>query len=46
MKPSCVTVGPAAAYHGWSGNRHAFSFLNEDYARAFQRENAASLVRT
>ena len=44
LKPTCVALGPAVGYLGWDRDRHTFAFLNHDYADAFIRENAASVV--
>jgi serine/threonine protein kinase len=44
LKPTCVSVGLAAAYLGWQDFTHAFTFLNRDFAAAFRQENAAALV--
>jgi serine/threonine-protein kinase len=44
LKPSCVAAGPAAAYNGWFGDVHSFTFLNRDFAQLFRQHNAAQLV--
>jgi hypothetical protein len=44
LKPSCVAVGPAVAYRGWYQDTQTFTFLNWNYADAFRRENAGSLI--
>jgi serine/threonine protein kinase len=44
LKPTCVAVGPAAAYRGWYEDTHTFTFLNWSYADAFMRANGGALV--
>ncbi|MFN0074694.1 MAG: hypothetical protein ACKVVP_24690, partial [Chloroflexota bacterium] len=44
LSTSCAAVGVAVAYRGGYENRHAFTFLNADYAHAFQRENGGVFV--
>jgi serine/threonine protein kinase len=44
LRPTCVAVGPAAAYRGWYDDTHTFTFLNWSFADAFVRENGGSLV--
>jgi serine/threonine protein kinase len=44
LRPTCAAVGPAVAYRGWYGDTHAFTFLSREYADAFRRQNATTMV--
>jgi serine/threonine protein kinase len=44
LRPTCAAIGVAVAYRGWYHDVHAFTFLNPDYADAFERENAGMRV--
>lgn len=43
-KPSCVTLGPAAEYLGWSGSVSTFRFVSPRFASRFVKKNARSVV--
>jgi hypothetical protein len=40
LKATCTALGPAVAYHGWDGDRHAFTFASRDFTDAFLSLNA------
>jgi predicted Ser/Thr protein kinase len=44
LRPTCVAVGPAVGYNGWSDGIHTFVFLNRDFVEAFERDNAVNIV--
>ena len=44
LRPTCVAVGPAVGYNGWSDGIHTFVFLNRNFVEAFERDNAANIM--
>jgi hypothetical protein len=44
LNPASCSSSEAVEYHGWNGSVHAFTFVNDGFAREFARANAAKIL--